>query len=164
MTIMSVKLTSWEPFTRNDNVRFFTFFFFFKSEKKFNYSESELKKILKQNKLLLRVHFFNLLFDKNSNLVNSAAENTFNLDYFILTLLNLISFIFIPSFEILLALSKPLWLIVILLSCVFVVKLMFLCFESNTTNGIENHTFKRRKSIYDLDKNVNLGTHTEIEL
>lgn len=48
------------------------------------------------------------MLDKNSELVNSAAENTFNLDCLILALLNLISFIFIPSFEILLALSKPL--------------------------------------------------------
>lgn len=138
--------------------------FFFKWQKKFSCSEFELKKTLNWNKLLLRVHFFNLLFDKNSELVNSAAENTFNLDCFILALLNLISFIFIPSFEILLALSKPLWLIVILLSCEFVVKVMFLCFESNATNEIENHTFKRRKSIYDLDKNINLGTNTKIEL
>lgn len=104
------------------------------------------------------------MLDKNSELVNSAAENTFNLDCLILALLNLISFIFIPSFEILLALSKPLWLIVILLSCEFVVKVMFLCFESNATNEIENYIFKRRKSVYDSDKNISLGINTKIEL
>jgi len=120
--------------------------FLFKWQKKFSCSELELKKTLNWNKLLLRVLFFNLLFDKNSELVSSAAENTFNLDCFILALLNLISFIFSRSFEILLALSKPLWLIVVLLSCEFVAEVMFLCFENNTTNEIENHTFKKENS------------------
>jgi len=41
---------------------------------------------------------------------------------------------------------------------------MFLCFESNATNEIENYIFKRRKSVYDSDKNISLGTNTKIEL
>lgn len=41
---------------------------------------------------------------------------------------------------------------------------MFLCFESNATNEIQNHTFKKRKSSYDLGKIINLGANTKIEV
>lgn len=41
---------------------------------------------------------------------------------------------------------------------------MFLCFESNATNEIETHAFRKRKSAYDLSKIINLGANTKIEV
>lgn len=116
---------------------------FFKWQKKFSCCELELKKTLNWNNCCYR--FISLTFCSIKTQNQLTAENTFNLDCFILALLN--SFIFIPGFEILPALSKPLWLIVILLSCELVVKVMFLCFESNATNEIETILLNKERVL-----------------